>query len=83
MSFPQPVTKQVREKPVEPGQELDVLNREVIPVLRDVRACLNLLLQHFQQPTDITGSRADPEQALAELLARMDALQLANDETTP
>lgn len=83
MSFPAPVTKQLREKPVEQGQELEVLNREVIPVLKDVRTCLNALLQHFQAPPDLEGSRSDPEQALADLIARMDALQLLSDETTP
>lgn len=81
--IPEPVAKNVRELPVGEHDVLDVLNREIIPTLRAVREALNTLLVHFEDaPVDVTGSRADPEQALANALAALDSLGLLTDSST-
>lgn len=82
MTIPAPIKDNVREKAVEEKEAVFVLNREVIPVLRKVRAALNELLTHFASPPAVTGSRADPEQALASALTALDGLSVIDDQST-
>ncbi len=80
--IPEPVKQNVRELAVGEKDVEHVLNREVIPTLRAVREALNALLLHLASPPEITGSRADPEQALAIALAALDTLGIIEDSTT-
>ncbi len=80
--IPGPVKANAREAPVTEKDYLDALNREVIPTLRQVRAALNQLLEHLGSPPAVTGSRADPEQALAAALTALDALGIIDDTST-
>ena len=82
--IPEPVKPNVRERPVTDRDFIDVLNREVIPTLRAVREALNALLVQLEDAQiEITGSRADPEQALASAIAALETLGLFTDSTTP
>jgi len=80
--IPEPVKENVRELPAGAADLEHVLNREVIPVLRKVREALNALISHLAQAPAVTGSRADPEQALKNALAELDSLGLIDDQTT-
>lgn len=80
--IPEPVKQNVRELAVGEKDIGHVLNREVIPTLRAVREALNALLLHLASPPEITGSRAVPEQALADLIATLDGLGIIEDSTT-
>lgn len=80
--IPEPVQKPLRNLPVGKDDVVQALNLEVIPVLREVRNALNLLLQHLANPPAVTGSRADPEQALAVALAALDTLGIIDDQST-
>lgn len=82
--IPEPVKPNVRERSVTDRDIIDVLNREVIPTLRAVREALNALLVQFADAQiEITGSRADPEQALASAITALETLGLFTDSTTP
>jgi hypothetical protein len=81
--IPQPVKPGLRNLPVPKEGVHYALNHEVIPVLRAVREALNALLTHFAAQPAITGSRADPEQALAMALLALDALGVLDDQSTP
>lgn len=82
--IPEPVKPNVRERSVTDRDIIDVLNREVIPTLRAVREALNALLVQFADAQiEITGSRADPEQALADTITALETLGLFTDSTTP
>ena len=80
--IPEPVKENVRELPAAAADLELVLNREVIPVLRKVREALNALLLHLAEAPAVTGSRADPEQALALVLTTLDTMGIIDDQTT-
>lgn len=73
--------KQISQRPLESGNELDMLNREWGPAIREMRTVLDAITSGTAV---ITGSRSgDPIGVLTQALAALSALGIITDSTTP